>query len=80
MRANYMGMRLAGIGLLGVLAAPPVAKAADASCDRACLDGFVDQYMAALVAHDPARLPLTKTARYSENGVTLPWARACGAP
>jgi len=31
--------------------------AAQAGCDRACLDGFLDQYLAALVAKDPARLP-----------------------
>jgi hypothetical protein len=48
-----------------------VASAADAPCDRACLQGFVDQYVAALAAHNPASLPLTKTARYTENGQTL---------
>ncbi len=40
-------------------------------CDRACLNGLVDQYLAALVAHDPARLPLAKTVRFAENGQTL---------
>jgi hypothetical protein len=46
-------------------------RAADTPCDRACLNGFVDQYLAALVARDPSKLPLTKTARYTENGQTL---------
>lgn len=36
-----------------------------------CLNGFVDQYLAALTAHDPARLPLAPGARYTENGQTL---------
>jgi hypothetical protein len=27
-------------------------------CDRACLEGFVDRYLAALVGHDPSALPL----------------------
>ena len=27
-----------------------IAPAADTSCDRACLEGFVDRYLAALVA------------------------------
>jgi len=40
-------------------------------CDRACLEGFVNQYLAAVVAHDPSRLPLTKNVRYTENGVAL---------
>ncbi len=40
-------------------------------CDRACLNGFVDQYLAALVAHDPARLPLARDVKFTENGQTL---------
>jgi hypothetical protein len=36
-------------------------------CDRACLEGVVDQYLAALVAHDPKRLPLSADAKYTEN-------------
>ena len=41
------------------------------TCDRACLQGFVDQYLKAIVAHDPSRLPLARNARYTENGQTL---------
>jgi hypothetical protein len=41
------------------------------TCDRACLNGFVDLYWTALVNHDPDRLPLTPNARYTENGQTL---------
>ena len=37
------------------------------NCDRACLEGVVDQYLAALAAHDPKRLPLSADLRYSEN-------------
>jgi hypothetical protein len=40
-------------------------------CDRACLDGFVDQYLAALTAHDPSRLPATPNAKFTENNVVL---------
>jgi hypothetical protein len=40
-------------------------------CDRACLNGFVDQYLAALVAHDPARLPLARGVKFTENGQAL---------
>ena len=47
------------------------AEAAAGQCDRACLDSFVDRYLAALVAHDPSRLPLAKTVRFTENGQTL---------
>ncbi len=40
-------------------------------CDRTCLDGMVDKYLAALVAHDPSRLPLAVNARFTENGQEL---------
>jgi hypothetical protein len=48
----------------------PGPAAAD-SCDRACLNGFVDQYLDAVVAHDPSRLPLTKTVKFTEDGQRL---------
>jgi hypothetical protein len=40
-------------------------------CDRACLYGFADQYLAALVKKDPSRLPWAKRAVFSENSVQL---------
>lgn len=56
---------------------------AAASCDRACLDGMVDRYLAALVAHDPGRLPLAAGVRFTENGIPLKlgdalWGTASG--
>jgi hypothetical protein len=61
--------------------ASPAAKASD--CDRACLNGFVDQYLAAIVAHDPSRLPHAANVKYTENNVVLQlgdglWATASG--
>ncbi len=52
-----------------VPAGPPVV--APPVCDRACLNGFIDQYLQALAAKDPSKLPLTEEARYTENGSTL---------
>jgi hypothetical protein len=40
-------------------------------CDRACLEGLIDQYLAALMAHDPSRLPLHDIAKFTENGQRL---------
>ena len=61
----------------GALAgASPKAAAASSKpagdCDRACLNGFVDQYMAAVAAHDPAKLPTTENVKYTENNVEMP--------
>jgi hypothetical protein len=41
------------------------------SCDRACLNGYVDQYLDALVKHDPKLVPLTKNVKFTENGQRL---------
>ena len=49
--------------------AAAVERAAD--CDRQCLYGFVDQYLQALVAKDPSRLPWAKSVKFTENNVVL---------
>jgi hypothetical protein len=41
------------------------------ACDRACLEGFVDQYMDALIAHNPKALPMTARVKNTEDGVRL---------
>lgn len=60
---------LAAAGLTGYLA--PSARASTGpiplNCNRTCLEGIVDQYLAALVAHDPKRLPLSADVMYTEN-------------
>ena len=42
-----------------------------AACDGSCLRGFVDGYIAALSARDPAKLPLAAQVKYTENGRVL---------
>ena len=42
-------------------------QAVSTECDRECLEGFVDQYLTAIVVHDPSRAPFAKNARYTEN-------------
>jgi hypothetical protein len=37
------------------------------NCNRACLEDVVNQYIAALSARDPKRLPLSADVRYTEN-------------
>lgn len=49
---------------------PAHAKAGD--CDATCLNGFVDQYMAAVKAHDPSKLPHSANLKYTENNVEMP--------
>ena len=40
-------------------------------CDRACLNGFLDQLIAAMVNHDSSTLPLARDVKYTENGQVL---------
>jgi hypothetical protein len=54
-------------------------------CDRACLEGFANQYLDAMVARDPARVPLAKNVKFTENGQELSigaalWATASDIP
>jgi len=51
--------------------AAPGAAPAGAKCDYACLTGLVDQYLSALVAHDPTRLPVAPDVKFTENTIKL---------
>ena len=53
------------------------------NCDRACLEGVMNQYLAAVVAHDPKRVPLSEDVMYTENDQVLKvgdgfWKTAAG--
>jgi len=55
------------------------------SCDRACMTGLVDQYLAAVVKHDPSGLPLSPGVRFTENTAEIKigdglWVSASEAP
>ena len=41
-------------------------KTVPTDCNRACLEGLMEQYLAAVVAHDPKRLPLSADVKYTE--------------
>lgn len=72
---------LAALACGALLASGPVAaqkgrvpppNVGSGDCDRSCLESFAEKFVDALIAHDPAMLPLAKGVRYSENGVELP--------
>ena len=53
-------------------AASATAAAAEAApCDRDCLFAAANNYMDALVAREPARVPWAPTVRYTENNVAM---------
>ena len=47
------------------------ARPASATCDRACLIGTVDAYLAAVVAHDPSKVKLSPDVKFVENTVPM---------
>jgi hypothetical protein len=85
-----MRSALAAVAVLAVVLTGQLAVHVDAStgpiplaCDRACLEKLVDQYLAAVVAHDPKRLPLSADVKYTENNQLLAvgdgfWKTAAG--
>lgn len=65
--------------LFGVLAAvaiglglvPMTPASAQNTCDRACLTTMLDQYLGAVIAHDPAKAPLVVGFRQTENAINV---------
>jgi hypothetical protein len=82
MRATAFGAFALGAAILtGNLAAStgPIPL----NCNRTCLEGLIEQYLAAVVAHDPKRLPLSEDVTYTENNQVLKvgdgfWKTAAG--
>lgn len=55
--------------LPGAAETQPVA--APNACDYGCLTAMVDQYLKALVAHNPAQIPVTSGVKFTENTIPL---------
>jgi hypothetical protein len=74
---RYLQDAAAGIAAALVLSLlSPAVQAAEPPCDRACLKGFIDQYVEALAHHDPSRLPVAAHVRFTENGAQVPLGEA----
>jgi hypothetical protein len=83
--AAVVAIVLAAIGARAAKAQAPSASTAGSECDRACLTNLVDEYLAALVKHDPNGLPLANDVKFTENTATLQlgdglWVGASEAP
>src|SRR4051812_5193938 len=76
-----LAVAVAGLALLGLAGQAGAAQ----SCDRACLVGITDRYLAAVVAHDPSKAPLAPDVMFVENVKRLQpgeglWKTASGGP
>jgi hypothetical protein len=63
------GLCAAGLVSLGAYAAAPTTPSP--SCNRACLEGFVEKYFDAVIANDPKLVPLSPNVRFTEDGQRL---------
>ena len=79
-------MKRLGIALvlLTSLMAPSFLQAAQ-TCDRQCLVTLMQNYLAALVKHNPAAVPFDKDVKVTENTANIPvgdglWVTASGGP
>jgi len=68
MKAAISCAVLLGLTCIPVPAQPPTAPA----CDRNCLQGFVDRYLEAMVAHKVSDELFAREVKFTENGVRLP--------
>jgi hypothetical protein len=66
----FMGRVFVGLLAVALLGGHGNVRAAE-SCDRACLEGMVEQYLDALAAHDPHRAPFAGDVKFTENGQKL---------
>jgi hypothetical protein len=79
-------MRLAySVFVTAVLLALSIPTAKAAGCDRACLFELADNYLAALAAHDPKKVPLADEIKTVENGKLIRpgeglWATTTAGP
>ena len=69
--AMIVALLLAMCAFGGPAASGSQDQAVAKGCDYACLTGFVDQYLSALAAHDPSRLPLAAHVKFTENTIPL---------
>lgn len=75
--------KIANIAVAAIAVACAAARAAEPACDRTCLVGMADLYLAAIAAHDPSKAPLSDKLAFVENVTRLKpgqglWAAAAG--
>jgi hypothetical protein len=83
-RVNWSRTIHRGLAILAAsLALTGTARAAQ-DCDRDCLIGLTDSYLAAMVSRDPAKAPVSATTRFTENthitklGESSAWTNVTG--
>jgi hypothetical protein len=79
-RMIALGVAVSLLILSSLVSAPAAPK-----CDRQCLVNLMQQYVAAMVKHDPKAVPLAADVKFMENAAAMPigkglWETASGGP
>jgi hypothetical protein len=61
----------AAASVLAILPGAGAQASTDSNCNRACLESYVDRYLDAVVANQPASVPLAPGVRFTEDGQQL---------
>lgn len=73
-----MRIGLLGVGALWILSSAAQAQVPqhvpekDPDCDRACLEGYIDRYLVAMLEQDVSDDLFARNVRFTENGIELP--------
>jgi hypothetical protein len=73
-KEEHMWSKLTAIAVISLLLPVTlVAQQAAVPCDRACLEGYIDKYMDAMLKHEARDTLFAENIRFTENGVELPF-------
>jgi hypothetical protein len=64
---GFAGCAAGALALMAAVLTPAHAAQPSPDCDRACLTGITDAYLAAMVLQDPSEAPLAAPVRFTEN-------------
>ena len=67
--SRFLPCVIAGLLIFGFVT--PAAAQSNQACDRACLRMMLDQYLNAVIKHDPAAAPLVVGFRQTENAINV---------
>jgi hypothetical protein len=68
-----MRMKFFVVAIFMALLPAAYAQKGKPACDRACLEGYVDKYLDAMLAHEVSPTLFAKNVKFTENGVRLPF-------
>jgi hypothetical protein len=85
---NLKRLIIAGVLIMSVAIAGGIGSAFAApktNCDRQCLVNMMQQYLAAMVKHDPKAAPFADAVKFTENAAAMPigkglWETVSGGP